>query len=262
MKKSIKIIGGAVGSVAALSLLIVGGVSLSKQLQMNKLQKEPLALPQGFTATAHAGALKTQANTLDSIEVCLEFICNGCIEVDVRFDADKQPILSHDDPESGSAVTTLEEAFGVIAQYPARVNLDLKQITNVPEIQRLAQAQGITGQLFFTGVSQEQAELVSKDAPEIPYYLNMGVPKEERENKAYLQTLADNCKRLGAIGINLNYREASALLVEVMHENGLLVSVWTVNKKLDMCRMLHLGVDNITSKQPDVLQELMTQWGK
>jgi len=260
MKKKTKRI--IIVSVAAtVTALTVAGLVSIKPLKIKNYQKEPLELPIGFTITAHAGALNTKANTPESIKAGLDFVEMGSVEVDVRFDAQKNIVLSHDTVKGSGKHTTLAEALELLKTYPARMNLDLKEITDVAAVQKLADANFITPQLFFTGVSAAQAELVRKEAPRIPFYINESIPKGERTDSAYLETMAQQLKGMGAVGINLNYKEVSEELVVTMHNYNLLVSVWTVDDKEDMCKMLRLGVDNITSKNPDVLKDLMQNWG-
>ena len=46
-----------------------------------------------------------------------------------------------------------------------------------------------------------------------------------------------------------------------MREQGMLVSFWTVDRKADMARIAALGPDNITTKEPIKLRELIDHWG-
>ena len=64
-------------------------------------------------------------------------------------------------------------------------------------------------------------------------------------------------KKHGAIGINISYKPCTKELVDAFHENDLLVSIWTVNKKRKMFKILLLGPDNITTRRPDKLQEIL-----
>ena len=54
-------------------------------------------------------------------------------------------------------------------------------------------------------------------------------------------------KRLGATGLNLRHAHASAALVERLHREGLLCSVWTLKEAQAIDRVLQLQVDNITT---------------
>ena len=49
--------------------------------------------------------------------------------------------------------------------------------------------------------------------------------------------------------------------MRVMREQGMLVSFWTVDRKADMARIAALGPDNITTKEPIKLRELIDHWG-
>jgi len=262
--KAVRITAGIAASAAVVAGLVFAGNTLSNTRKIKAYQKEALTLPEGFTVTAHAGALGTKDNTYESLKTCLDFIGGeGCIETDVRFNSEGTPLLWHNTPKESDKPLLLSEFFTLLKGYPAHVNLDLKEYSNLPEVRRLAEEYGVLPQLFFTGVQTDHAELVRKNAGGIPYYINEGFGSDNRENledRDYLQTVANNVKRFGGIGLNIHYNDATQALVEVMHENGLLVSVWTVNKQTEMCRMLSYGVDNITTRKPDVLRELINGW--
>jgi len=210
--------------------------------------------------TAHAGALGTEDNTLASLQTCLEFFDGGgCVEVDVHFDAAGVPILTHDLPEPGERPPLLSEFFALLRGFPARVNLDLKSTANLPEVQRLAEQYGVLPQLFFTGVTADWAEAVRAGAPKIPCYINWSLPGDAPPSRDTLLALAAEIKALGAIGLNTRWQNASGAMAEIMHENGLLCSVWTVNEAGDMRRMLSFGMDNITTRRPDVLRDIVSE---
>lgn len=228
--------------------------------QIKKLRARPLALPDGFLITAHTGCLRTKANTLDSLRAALESGANA-VEFDIRFQKDGTPVLAHDALRENGKNPLLADAFALIAQKEGiRVNLDLKQTDNLPEIARLGEEAGILERLFFTGVGLDATEKVARECPEIPYYLNVSVDTEQKNSGAYWRQTADQIKLCGAIGINCHFDAASEELVRVMHEQGLLVSLWTVDRKLSMARVASLGPDNITTKQPVKLKELLAEW--
>jgi glycerophosphoryl diester phosphodiesterase len=64
-------------------------------------------------------------------------------------------------------------------------------------------------------------------------------------------------KNAGAMGINFKYTSASKELVDVFHENGLLVSIWTVDDENNMYKILSFGPDNITTRNPDKLAKII-----
>ena len=73
-------------------------------------------------------------------------------------------------------------------------------------------------------------------------------------------SLVEKVKNAGAIGINFNHKSASKELVDIFHENGLLVSIWTVNNKLKMRRILTFAPDNITTRKPDKLSKFVKKY--
>ena len=43
------------------------------------------------------------------------------------------------------------------------------------------------------------------------------------------------------------------MLVDLFHESGRLVSVWTVDEETEMNRLIKLGVDSITTNEIEIL---------
>ncbi|MDD6271496.1 MAG: glycerophosphodiester phosphodiesterase family protein, partial [Ruminococcus sp.] len=73
----------------------------------------------------------------------------------------------------------------------------------------------------------------------------------------YIQSLVQKVKDAGAVGINFNYKALTSELVEIFHENGLSVSVWTVDKEIDMYKCLTCSPDNITTRNPQKLRDIL-----
>jgi len=192
-----------------------------------------------ISITAHAGALGTAPNTLPCVQAALAFPGADILEVDVRFLPDGTPALGHD--RVGSDSPTLEAVFELMRSGQTRVNLDMKETSHMLQAEQLVVQYGLQVRAFLTGIE-------AKDVPAvwgcgIPYYLNAANAAAALE--------------LGALGINISYRQCTKKLVRAAHASGLLVSVWTVDRRSAMKKMLRLGVDNITTRRPDVLKRVM-----
>ena len=212
-------------------------------------------LPDGFTVTAHAGAMGTPDNSLESLEVGLANA--DVIEFDLRFTSDGTPVLSHSWPLPKDAVP-LKEAFALLAQYPdKKANVDLKSTDNLPEVQRLAEEAGVLGRIFFTGVFQKFVPAVRAGAPRIPYYLNCNILPLLKHSHAYADRLARRVQKAGAVGLNSNFTNATRTIVAAQRKRGLLVSFWTPSTPQRLEKTLQLMPDNITTRTPDVLREML-----
>lgn len=246
--------------IAGAVILIAGGIAIGGAVKTASLQKKPLALPQGFTVTAHAGCLDTEPNTMDSLKAALG---SGAqvVEVDIRFRPDGTPVIAHDKVKENSGGVLLGEVFAEVAKADGvQMNLDLKETKNLAQVQALAKEAGLLERVFFTGVDSKKVEKVKKDAPEIPYYLNAYPNALKTHSEEYWQKIADEVKEAGAVGLNCHYFYGSQQLVDVMHKNGLKVSVWTADKKSTMVRQISFGVDNITTREPIQLRRTIKDW--
>lgn len=208
-----------------------------------------------FTVTAHTGCMRTKPN---SIEAMLKGFEAGAdiVEFDLNFNSDGTPLLSHDAPKGGEV--TLDEAFAALAQCNnLKANVDVKSVNEIEKIVPLAKKHGVLDRIFFTGVHEGFVEAVKTRAPEVEYYLNVGVSPKWKQTDKYLQSLVDKVKNNGAIGINFNKNNATKKLVNTFRKNGLLVSIWTVDKKRKMKKIISLSPDNITTRHPDELIKIV-----
>ncbi len=213
-----------------------------------------VVLPPNFTITAHTGCEKSKDNTIDSLNI-------GCtsgadiVEFDLNFDSQGNAVLSHNTPVAGCV--TLDEAFKCIAGYEKiMVNVDVKKTDNLKAVVDCAEKYSLTERIFYTGIGKEYVSAVKQQTPSVSYYLNVAVDGRRKKDAEYLISLADLVEQQGAVGINLNKKGCSKKLVEIFHQRNLLVSVWTVNNKFEMRKILSLAPDNITTRYPSKLKKI------
>ncbi len=238
--------------VAVVGTIIFFGV---RTVKINEYKENRARLPQRFTITAHTGCMGTEDN---SIEAMRAGVANGAdiIEFDVHFTEDGVPVLAHDEPKGDEL--GLEVAFEFLAKNKSiRANVDMKSTANMAEVQKLADKYGVFNQIFFTGINIEDVEAVKKGCPRIPYYLNVDVDKSKNTDSEYIKSLVNTVKEAGAVGINFNYKGLSSDLVSHFRASNLLVSIWTVDSEYDMHKVLTVSVDNITTRNPDKLTEII-----
>lgn len=245
----------ALASVLAVAAAGTGAFFIARGVQLNKYKNMKISLPSDFTVTAHTGCMGTADNSLEAIIKGAEFA--EIVEFDLRFAADGMPVLAHDEPADDEIA--LDGALAELKKHEKlRANIDLKEKTHLEKVRETAERLGVKDRIFFTGVEEQDVEAVKTACPDIPYYLNVGVDKNKKNDREYIMSLAEKIKDSGAVGINMSFEGLSVELVSVFHENGLLVSVWTVNRELDMYRVLTLSPDNITTRNPDKLKEILT----
>ncbi len=255
MKKTIKLIIGATAVVAVTAIVVLLVLFMNEKKQTEFYKAQPVSLPENFTYTAHTGCCGTADNSLEAIKAGAEHSAN-IVEFDLYFNKENVAVLSHDKPVGGEV--TLDEAFKLVSTYEAlMVNVDVKDFKDLSVVWELAKKYKIEERIFFTGVESENVEIVKKECPDVPYYLNIEVKKAGSHTPEYLNELVKTIKDSGAVGINFNKDSASKELVEAFHENDLLVSIWTVNEEKDMYKILYFAPDNITTRNPDVLKDLI-----
>lgn len=215
-------------------------------------------LPEGFTVTAHTGCEGTADNTLESITAGAEAGAD-IVEIDLHFLPDGTPVLNHDKPDGSDALPTFESALEMLCGLDVKMNIDVKSTDNMAAVYSLIKKHGTESKVFFTGVEEKDVEAVKAGSPGIPYYLNVKVDKKRNTDFDYLNSLIQKVKDCGAVGINMKYTGCSPELVSLFRSEGLLVSLWTANSKGEMHRCLKLCPDNITTRKPSVLAEIIIE---
>lgn len=234
-------------------VLALPGVSAAKKA----FRQSGAVIPDGFTVTAHTGAMLTPPNSLRSISASIEAGAD-IVEVDVTFRKDGTVVIIHSDAPAGNEGVLFEQAAALIAQSgTVRVNLDLKAFWNTAAVQEILARHNLLDRAFYTGVSAEKVAQVREGSPLVAYYINGSVDKAKLDDEAFLHGYAEEIAGLGAVGLNTHFSRVSKTVCDVMHAHGLLVSAWTVNKSVDQLRVLSCGADNITTKNPVKLRMLL-----
>ena len=206
--------------------------------------------------TAHTGADGTPDNSLEFIRYALTTKADA-LEMDIRPAEDGSLVLSHDAP--GEADVPLAAAFSLIAEHPGMyVNCDLKAAGLEERVFRLAETWGLSGRLIYSGTVN--AGTCGNAGPlrgRVPVYLNMeeyipnlyrnyrDVPDFELQAAA---RMAEVCHAHGIRTVNLYQGLVTRRLIEVLAEEQIGVSAWTVNEPGELEWFLQSGVVNLTTR--------------
>ena len=243
-----------------LSVCLVIGVTA---YAINKTYDErTLTFVQGFTVTAHTGAYDTPENSMESVQAAIENNVQ-IIEIDIRQRPDKTLVISHDIVVMNNEGTPLADVFALLQQDDCLINLDIKETRTLDPLHDLLVEYNLLSRAFLTGIDQMNVNAVKESScADMDYYLNCQPSRIKIFTDDYKVKIIDLLKETGAVGINCNYKYACATLSNLLHENGYKLSVWTVNTKFEMKRMLVTQPDNITTKEYGKLMSVIDNWGK
>lgn len=243
-----------------LSVCLVIGVTA---YAINKTYDErTLNFVQGFTVTAHTGAFDTPENSMESVQAAIENNVQ-IIEIDIRQRPDKTLVISHDIVVMNNEGTPLADVFALLQQDDCLINLDIKETRTLDPLHDMLVEYNLLSRAFLTGIDQMNVNAVKESScADMDYYLNCQPSRIKIFTDDYKVKIIELLKETGAVGINCNYKYACATLSNLLHENGYKLSVWTVNTKFEMKRMLVTQPDNITTKEYGKLMSVIDNWGK
>ena len=206
-----------------------------------------------MTVTAHSGAFGTPDNTIENIARVLEENCD-IIEMDVTFRKDGTPVIIHKSEPDDNEGVLLRDAFELISKNESiLLNLDIKSTANLPAVDALLHEFGLFNRAFYTGVFADWVDAVKSNSA-VPYYLNLNVKRWRRSSRKTAENVVEKIKKAGAIGMNVRYINVTKTLVSELHKNNIPISVWTINDEKTAKHFVSLGVDNITTRRPDMFK--------
>lgn len=247
-------------------------------------QTQPLQSVLGLSdpvITYHRGySSRAPENTMAAFEAALE---DGCprIELDVQMTADGVAVVTHDTSLrrctgcnaniydlpyvqvqqldagrwfhrqfTGSYIPTLEEVLA-LCKGKAELNIEIKPSTFTPTLEaetvRLIHAYDYGADCVVTSQSYETLCKVKELDPDITtgYILALGV------GTYYDLPAADF--------FSVESTFITSGMVQQIHLRGKTVSAWTVNRAEDARDLLSLGVDDVITDKPEMVQDLLNE---
>lgn len=230
---------------------------------------------------AHRGYWKTDGsaqNSISSLQNAGRIGAYGS-EFDVNLTADGRLVVNHDFTykgltiyetpydvlrdtaltlANGEIIPSLEEYFEASLAYPEmQLIFELKSDGN-PEYEALAvpasveaiRKYGVEKRIEFISFSLTACQAFAKLMPDnkVEYLEGDLSPAEVKEK--------------GLNGVDYHYQVFfdHPEWVEEAHKLGMIVNTWTVDKEEDIRRVLELGVDQVTTNEPELAQRLIAEF--
>ncbi|MDE7115468.1 MAG: glycerophosphodiester phosphodiesterase [Muribaculaceae bacterium] len=238
------------------------------------------AAAQTTKAVAHRGFWNTENSAQNSLASFVKADSIGCYgsEIDVWLTTDDHLIVNHDKVfhglfmetapfekireiilPNGEKIPTLDEYLAVVREHPeTRLVLEMKSLTDysredvcAEKIAGLLRKHGLLDRTDIIVFSLNAAMTFKKIFPagvKIFYLDGDLTPKK--------------IKKLGLAGIDYSVKvlKKHPEWVEQAHKEGVEVNVWTVNSEEDMKYFIDLGVDYITTDNPDRLVKILASY--
>lgn len=240
-------------------LMVVGVADYAVTKTYDQLE---LTFMDDFTITVHTGAYNTQMNSIDSVKVAIDNNAK-IIEVDIRQRPDGTVVMAHDLVVTNNDGVPFEEIVPLLKGTDVRINLDIKETRVLNNLHKILAENELLEQSFLTGIETINVKAVKEsDCADMEYYLNYMPSRSRVFFDEYRTKLIDLLNETGAVGINCNYKYANSQLSSLLHKNGYKLSVWTVNTERRAKKMLAIKPDNITTKEPQMIENVIENWGK
>ena len=197
---------------------------------------------------AHAGAMGTQDNTLESLRVLVGTGADA-IEVDVSCRPSGTPVIIHKEKPEENEGELLDEALAIIAKTDKAVVLDFKM--SEPDFMRsvadMIVRHDLADRTIISGVGEgeEAYARMRTCCPGMHYEYNWTMPK------VVSTTLDEQLSRIAALkpwALNTNYTTLTPEVAEAVRAHGLRLSLWTATTEKGFAACRNLGAYSITTR--------------
>lgn len=243
--------------VSVIMIIGVADYAVTKSYSERKL-----SFVDDFTITAHSGAFNTPMNSLKFVQAAID---NGSqiVEIDVRQRPNGTVVMSHDLVVTNNDGVELASALEILKDSNIQINFDIKETKSLNSLYALLVEYNVLERSFLTGIETINVKAVKEsDCAQMDYYINYMPSKFKVFSDDYRQKIIDLIEESGAVGINCNYKYAGSQLAELLHTKGYKLSVWNVDTEKNAKKMLVIKPDNITTRDPDMINYVIDNWGK
>ncbi len=214
----------------------------------------------------HRGARAYEPeNTLRSFRKAIEIGVNA-VEFDVRKTKDKKLVVIHDadvtrttngkglvsdltfaeikelSAENSEKIPSLDEALDFL-DSKVKILIELKEIDVERQVISSVRKRGLEKNVIIVSFIEQTLQKVRELDEEVE--TGLIYVKHKNPLKAALELRANYLLPL--------YRFTHSANVQIAHEKGLKVIVWTINKPEEVTEYMKKGVDGIASDKPDIL---------
>lgn len=201
--------------------------------------------------TAHSGSDGTPDNSRHFIKEMLQAGVTS-IEVDVRRSQTGHLYLNHDKTNWAEAMLSLDIAFELIKTAPnTTLHCELKETNLEHAVIALAQTHQLADRIILSGAVSLNHLPDAKYRKQVYYnaeniipnlYVNWEMTGEQ------INQIVETCHKEGIETVHFNYRLVTNGVINRLHQEGLKLSVWTVNDFAEINRFRSAAVKNITTK--------------
>lgn len=193
-----------------------------------------------ITLLAHSMTVEGSRNSVAGVKEAVRLGANG-VSVDLCFRPDGTPVMT-DSYENAASAPLIEDLFAAMTDekyIDVRIYLNIIQLSDLSELNRLTVEYNMISRLFLTGIDESHYGLITSDDTIIPFYLDYDVTAQDvSAMKDGTFTVPEVLGTYGAIGFVIDRTDCSDKVISAFDDYGIPLIVKNINSGNQLCDAL------------------------
>lgn len=156
-------------------------------------------------------------------------------------------------------ICTLEEVLELIQDEDIVLNIEAKtdeiHYDLEADVLKLIEEYGVKGKILVSSFYHQTIKNFKKLDDSLKY----GALYEYEKDYATEANIVEHAKKIGVYSINMSRDLVTKEIVQIAHDNGLKVFVYTVNSPIVMRKMIDCNVDGVFTDFPELMKEVLQE---
>ncbi len=244
--------------IAGVAFFAVGIINKrNDKAELSELRVKNIELPYYMKVTAQTGCLGTEEDSFLSVKTGIGAGAQ-MVSINVAFTEKGIPVLAGSLEKANNEAVELERIFEFVSDMEEiSIIINLKEITNLPVVEKMVKDYSMQGRIFFSGITVHHVPYVVKKCPSVGIFLDIEPEKRKLKDPEYCIEIAERAMSAGASGVKCEFDKTNAFLGDTLKTYGIILCVTGAETELDFYRALDRGATNIITKEPKMLLAIL-----
>ncbi len=258
-KRSVTIICVALAVVIAVCVATPLIINADRNKKIEQYTQQNLDLYSELNVISDCAVVDKKPYSLAGIKEAVRLGADT-VTLDLCFNSDGTPVVSDDYSTISEDSLLVRDVFDLITseEYSdIRINFRLRQLITLSVFNQLVSEYDVSKRVIVSGINQNRYSLISGTDTAAKVYFDY-IPSGDL--KSDIQSVATLVSDYSLAGVVISSADISKELTDALSQNGISYIISSVDKEIDLYKVMSYGAYNIETDSPDTLKEAHSSW--